>query len=93
MVVEVDNTTDVRRNKLLVYADWGFPELWVEVPNAYSPSRPRGRQPGLTIYLLESGVYPESGVSRAFPGLETAGFRYQSRFARPSKHGRRLHRR
>ena len=72
VVVEVDNTTDVRRNKLLVYADWGFPELWVEVPNVYSPSRPRGRRPGLTIYLLESGVYRESGVSRAFPGLGAA---------------------
>ena len=69
VVLEVDNTTDVRRNKLLVYADWGFPELWVEVPEAYSPSRPRGRRPGLTIYVLEAGEYRESGESRAFPGL------------------------
>lgn len=69
VVLEVDDTTDVRRSKLLVYADWGFPELWVEVPEAYSPSRPRGRQPGLTIYLLEEGRYRESGESRAFPGL------------------------
>ncbi|MCY4626911.1 MAG: hypothetical protein OXE58_04990, partial [Acidobacteria bacterium] len=57
-------------NKLLVYADWGFPELWVEVPEAYSPSRPRGRRPGLTIYVLEDGEYRESGESRAFPGLK-----------------------
>jgi Uma2 family endonuclease len=69
VVVEVDDTTDVRRNKLLVYADWGFPEVWVEVPEAYSPSRSPGRQPGLTIYLLESGAYRESEESRAFPGL------------------------
>lgn len=69
VVVEVDDTTDVRRNKLLVYADWGFPEVWVEVPEAYSPSRSRGRKPGLTIYVLESGVYRESEESRAFPGL------------------------
>ena len=67
VVLEVDNTTDVRRNKLLVYADWGFPELWVEVPEVYSPSRPRGRRPGLTIYLLEAGEYRESRESRAFP--------------------------
>ena len=70
VVLEVDNTTDVRRNKLLVYADWGFPELWVEVPEAYSPSRPRGRRPGLTIYVLEDGEYRESSESRAFPGLK-----------------------
>ncbi len=69
VVLEVDDTTDVRRNKLLVYADWGFPEVWVEVPEGYSPSRPRGRRPGLTIYLLEAGTYQESGESRAFPGL------------------------
>ena len=69
VVLEVDNTTDIRQNKLLVYADWGFPELWVEVPEVYSPGRPRGRRPGLTIYLLEAGEYRESGESRAFPGL------------------------
>lgn len=69
VVLEVDNTTDVRRNKLLVYADWGFPEVWVEVPEAHSPSRPRGRRPGLTIYLLEGREYRESVESRAFPGL------------------------
>ena len=69
VVVEVDDTTDVRRNKLLVYADWGFPEIWVEVPEVYSPSRPRSRRIGLTIYLLEAGEYRESAESRAFPGL------------------------
>ena len=70
VVLEVDATTDVRRNKLLVYADWGFPEVWVEVPEAYSPSRARGRRPGLTIYVLEDGEYRESEESRAFPGLK-----------------------
>ena len=69
VAVEVDDTTDVRRNKLLVYADWGFPELWVEVPEAHSPSLPRGLRPGLTIYLLQAGEYRESGESRAFPGV------------------------
>ncbi len=69
VVLEVDNTTDVRRNKLLAYADWGFPEVWVEVPEAYTEGRPRGRKPGLTIHLLESGAYRESAESRAFPRL------------------------
>jgi len=67
IVLEVDSTTDVRRNKLLVYADWGFPELWVEVPEA--PARSRRRRPGLTIYRLEEGEYRESAESGAFPGL------------------------
>ena len=69
VVLEVDDTTDVRRNKLLAYADWGFPEVWVEVPEAYTQGRPRGRKPGLTICVLESGAYRESEENRAFPGL------------------------
>ena len=69
VVLEVDHTTDIRRSKLKLYEEWGFPELWVEVPDAYSPSRPRGRRPGLRIYLLEEpGRYGESETSEAFPG-------------------------
>ena len=29
VVLEVDNTTDVRRGKLGLYESWGFPEVWV----------------------------------------------------------------
>ena len=68
VVVEVDNTTDVRRGKLQLYEAWGFPEVWVEVPERASPSRPAGRMPGLTIHLLDGGSYRTVGVSRAFPG-------------------------
>ena len=68
LVMEVDNTTDVRRGKLKLYESWGFPELWVEVPDRESPSRPAGLRPGLTIHLLEGGAYRISPVSRAFPG-------------------------
>ena len=68
VVLEVDHTTDVRRNKLRLYEEWGFPELWVEVPSAYSPSRPRGLRPGLRIYLRREGRYRESEESGAFPG-------------------------
>ena len=67
VVLEVDHTTDVRRGKLKLYEAWGFPEVWVEVPDHTAPSRPRGRLPGLTIHLLEGGAYRESPVSRAFP--------------------------
>ena len=67
MVLEVDHTTDVRRGKLKLYEAWGFPEVWVEVPDQTAPSRPRGRRPGLTIHLLEGGAYRESPVSLVFP--------------------------
>ena len=68
VILEVDHTTDVRRGKLALYEAWGFPEVWVEVPDRTTPSRPAGRRPGLTIHVLEGGAYLESAVSRAFPG-------------------------
>ncbi len=68
VVLEVDHTTDVRRGKLGLYESWGFPEVWVEVPDETAPSRPRGRRPGLTIHLLEAGAYRAAPESRAFPG-------------------------
>ena len=46
VVLEVDHTTDVRRGKLALYESWGFPEVWVEVPDETAPSRPRSRRPG-----------------------------------------------
>ena len=68
VVLEVDHTTDVRRGKLRLYESWGFPEVWVEVPEHRVASRPRGLVPGLTIHLLEGGVYRTSPESLAFPG-------------------------
>ena len=67
MGMVVDNTTDVRRGKLALYESWGFPEVWVEVPEQSSPSRPAGLRPGLTIHLLESGRFRTASSSRAFP--------------------------
>ena len=72
VVLEVDHTTDARRGKLALYEDWGFPEVWVEVPDTLSPRRARGRRPGLTIHLLEHGRYRVAAVSRAFPGWRAA---------------------
>ena len=66
--LEVDHTTEVRRGKLKLYEAWGFPEVWVEVPERRTPSRPRGTLPGLTIHLLEEGVYRKSPRSLAFLG-------------------------
>ena len=68
VVLEVDHTTDVRRGKLPLYESWGFPEVWVDVPDAPSPSRPRGRRSGLTIHVLERGRYRVAAASRALPG-------------------------
>ena len=68
VVLEVDNTTDVRRNKLLLYESWGFPEVWVEVPEEPQPSRPASLRPGLTIYLRDGGALRPAAASLAFPG-------------------------
>lgn len=69
VVLEVDHSTDVRRGKLGLYEGWGFPEVWVEVPDTRALSRSRKRLPGLTIHLLsDDGTYRVSPESRAFPG-------------------------
>ena len=67
VVLEVDHTTDVRRWKLGTFESWGFPEVWVEVPDQWSRSRARGRRSGLTIHVLEEGRYQESPTGLAFP--------------------------
>ena len=72
VVLEVDHTTDVRPSKLGLYKSWGFPEVWVEVPDRRAPSRPRSRLPGLTIHLREGDAYREVDESRAFPGWRAA---------------------
>ena len=69
VVLEVDHTTDVYRRKFDLYEEWGFPELWVEVPNAVSPSRPKRKVPGLRIHVLgASGRFEERDASAAFAG-------------------------
>ena len=68
VVLEVDNTTDVRRGKLGLYESWGFPEVWVEVPEEPAPSRPASLRPGLTIHVLERERYRTVPESRALPG-------------------------
>ena len=63
VVLEVDHTTDVRRRKLGIYKESGFPEIWVLVPWEASV-----RTPGLTIHVRCGEEYREEGESRAFPG-------------------------
>lgn len=68
VIVEVDYSTDVRVRKLPLYEAWGFPEVWVDVPDVGSPSRPKSRRPGLSIHVLEGGRFRRAESSRAFPG-------------------------
>ena len=63
VVLEVDHTTDVRRRKLGIYMECGFPEIWVLVP--WASSR---RERGLAIHVLGEGGYREVPESAAFPG-------------------------
>lgn len=72
VILEVDLTTDVRRGKLAIYESWGFPEVWVDVPDERSPSTGRTRPSELTIYLLEDGRYRTAPASVAFPGWTAA---------------------
>ena len=71
VVLEVDHTTDIRQGKLQMYEKWRFPELWVEVPDAFTPYR-RAGLPGLTIRVWEGGGYREVDASRAFAGWTAA---------------------
>ena len=63
VVLEVDHTTDVRRRKLAIYKESGFPEIWVLVPWEASV-----RAPGLAIHVRRGEGYREERSSRAFPG-------------------------
>ncbi len=72
VVLEVDYSTDVRRGKLPRYEAWGFPEVWVDVPDQRSASRPMSRRPGLTIHLLDDGRFRTAEQGRAFPGWTAA---------------------
>lgn len=65
VVFEVDLTTDVSERKLALYASWGVPELWVEVPEAPMPSK--RKPPGLMIHVLREGRFRLSAESAAFP--------------------------
>ena len=71
VILEVDLTTDVRRGKLGIYESWGFPEVWVEVPDNRAPSSPK-RPPGLVIQLLRDGCYQPAPASVALSGWTAA---------------------
>ena len=72
VVLEVDHTTDARRGKLKLYEAWGFPEVWIHVPDRPAASRRRRRASGLTIHVLRDGAYEVASESRALPGWTAA---------------------
>ena len=65
VVLEVDYTTDVRRRKLAIYEEAGFPEVWVLMP---AGSRRAGR-PRVTIHVHDGAAYRAARESAALPGL------------------------
>ena len=66
VVLEVDYSTDARVWKLPRYEAWGFPEVWIDVPD--ERSYPRSRLSGLTIHVHDGERFQEAPSSRAFPG-------------------------
>ena len=68
VVLEVDYSTDVRGGKLALYEAWGFPEVWVDVPDAGSPRR----RPGLTIHRRSADGYRTVAASVALAGWTAA---------------------
>ena len=70
VVLEVDHTTDVRRRKLGIYQECGFPEIWVLVP--WASSR---RERGLAIHVRGEDGYRDSPESMAFPGWKAEEIR------------------
>ena len=65
VVLEVDYTTDVRRRKLAVYLEAGFPEVWVLVP----PGSRRAGYPRVTIHVRDGAEYRTAEESGAIPGF------------------------
>ena len=68
VVLEVDYSTDARRGKLSLYEEWGFPEVWVDVPEGGSPRR----RPGLTIHRRAADGYRTVAASVALAGWTAA---------------------
>ena len=64
VVLEVDYSTDARGGKLALYEAWGFPEVWVDVPDGGSPRR----RPGLTIHRRAVDGYRAVTASAALAG-------------------------
>ena len=68
VILEVDHTTDVRRNKLPVYEAWGFPEVWVDTPDTAvaEPAPARAAGPD-HLRARRAGRFRIADESRAFP--------------------------
>ena len=82
VVMEVDYSTDVRRNKLRLYEAWGFPEVWVDVPRQSQRRRPHG----IAIYVREGSALAPVPASRAFPGWQAAEIEAALNEAQLSEH-------
>ena len=71
VILEVDHTTDVRRNKLGLYEAWGLPGgVGRDARTSRRRSRPVGLRPGLTIRPPERGPLPRGERERHVPHLD-----------------------
>ena len=66
VVLEVDHTTDVRRRKLSLYEEGGFPEVWVLVT-----PQSRSGLARVTVHVLDGGAYRVAPQSAAIPGWKS----------------------
>ena len=71
VVLEVDYSTDVRVWKLPLYEAWGFPEVWVDVPD--ERSHPRSRLSGLTIHVHDGERFQEAPLQSCLSRLDRRG--------------------
>ena len=76
VVLEVDYSTDARRYKLGVYETWGFPEVWIEVPDAGWRYRPKNRGSASRFTCWKAAATSRrrrAGRSRAGPPRRSTG--------------------
>ena len=73
VVLEVDHTTDARRGKLALYESWGFPEVWVDVPDAPSPSRAASAATGVDDTSAGGRSLSGRGGEPRVAGLDRGG--------------------
>ncbi len=59
VVLEVDLNTDVRQGKLTLFEAWGFPEVWVDVPDKVRLEAKKGTG----RHALELGARTRDGLS------------------------------
>ena len=66
VVLDVDDTAVALHRKLSRYEKWGFPEVWMAVPDRLAPSQRKGA-PRVAIHLRTRLGYVRAPMSAALP--------------------------